>query len=582
MHLVAAGMSPTSPGVEMSPFVESKDTLFGRSVPSVDCKWFSNKPPLVLGAKNDKASLKVLKQKCHIGLPPQLRCALWAASVARVANPQIPIAETDAVGTVPRQAAIQARWSCALDVMFPNLADRNDVIAPDLGLGQDNLKRLVEEDYGRGAITSSGKVSLALVLSAVQQVLGIEYCPPLPDIATVLLTHMPEEYAFATIKDMINDTSHFLPVSQKDYYSWCHSYVFFVKRNFPDHYKLMTLCGALEDAALDPIFKRFFTTLLRPEDVLRFMDIFLVEGRKAVFRLALSILRLVSKDDMKRLQQLRTSDSFWDEIRKKTLHPDFSFNEQLKKMYPKFAKMAKRYPRRRALRRVIKFHEKTALDNAPIYVDQTPPKPLGFTSDGCALAKPAIVRSNLAKWLPTSLRATKLDLIYSTELNGRSLASLYDKCGRYKNTITLVEVLTGGNESTVVGMFATEPWTKNIAPFGDGECFLFRASPDAKCFKWTPDLTFDLESNTVREQFMVATNDYMAMGANTDGTHGLMLGQDLIIGESHRALGFENEPLQGIGQPAFSIGILEVYRFVREIDGKSSDDGKPIWDLSGM
>ena len=69
-----------------------------------------------------------------------------------------------------------------MDVMFPNLADRNDVIAPDLGLGQDNLKRLVEEDYGRGAITPSGKVSLALVLSAVQQVLGIEYCPPLPDI----------------------------------------------------------------------------------------------------------------------------------------------------------------------------------------------------------------------------------------------------------------------------------------------------------------------------------------------------------------------------------------------------------------
>ena len=402
--------------------------------------------------------------------------------------------------------------------------------------------------------------------------------------ATVLLTHMPEEYAFSTIKEMINDTSYFLPVSQKDYYSWCHTYVFFVKRIFPDHYKLMILCGALEDEALDPIFKRFFTTLLRPEDVLRFMDIFVVEGRKAIFRLALSILQLITKSDLKRLQKLRTSDSFWDEIRKKTLHPDFSFDEQLKKMYPKFAKIAKRYPRRRALRRVIKFHEKTALDNAPIYVDQTPPKPLGFTSNDCALAKPPMVRSNLAKWLPPSLRATKLDLIYSTELHGRSLASLYDKCGRYKNTITLVEVLSGGNESTLVGMFATDPWRMNIVPFGDGECFLFRASPDAKCFKWAPDqdLTFDLESNTVREQFMVATSECMAMGANTDGTHGLRLCRDLITGESHRALGFDNEPLQGIGESSFGIGVLEVYRFVREIDGKSGDDGKPIWDLSGM
>ena len=176
-------MCPASPSLESpSPFVESKNIIFNRSIPSVECKWFSNKPPLVLGAKNDKRSLKVLKQKCHLGLPPQLRCALWTASVARVASPQIPIAETDAVGTVSRQGVIETRWNCALDVMFPNLADRNDVIAPGLGLGQDNLKRLVEEDYGRGAITPSGKVSLALVLSAVQQVLGIEYCPPLPDI----------------------------------------------------------------------------------------------------------------------------------------------------------------------------------------------------------------------------------------------------------------------------------------------------------------------------------------------------------------------------------------------------------------
>lgn len=169
----------------MSSFVESRDSLFGRPVPSVECKWFSNQPPLVLGAKNDKHSLKVLKQKCHIGFPPQLRCALWTASVARVANPQIPIAETDAAGTVSRQAVIQARWNCALDVMFPNLADRHDVIAPDLGLGQDNLKRIVEEDNGKDAINSSGKTSLALVLSAVQQVLGIEYCPPMPDIGEV-------------------------------------------------------------------------------------------------------------------------------------------------------------------------------------------------------------------------------------------------------------------------------------------------------------------------------------------------------------------------------------------------------------
>ena len=56
-------------------FVKSVDTLFGQEIISQSCGWFSNKPPLVLGAKNDKRSLKLLKQKCHLGLPPQLRCA---------------------------------------------------------------------------------------------------------------------------------------------------------------------------------------------------------------------------------------------------------------------------------------------------------------------------------------------------------------------------------------------------------------------------------------------------------------------------------------------------------------------------
>jgi len=73
---------------------------------------------------------------------------------------------------------------------------------------------------------------------------------------------------------MINDTSHFLPVSQKDYYSWCKTYAYFVKKLFPGTYKFMEKCGALDPEGLDPIFKRFFTTILKPE-VIEFPTVFL-------------------------------------------------------------------------------------------------------------------------------------------------------------------------------------------------------------------------------------------------------------------------------------------------------------------
>lgn len=39
-------------------FVSSVDTLFNEGIQSTECKWFGNKAPLILGAKNDKESLK--------------------------------------------------------------------------------------------------------------------------------------------------------------------------------------------------------------------------------------------------------------------------------------------------------------------------------------------------------------------------------------------------------------------------------------------------------------------------------------------------------------------------------------------
>ena len=86
---------------------------------------------------------------------------------------------------------------------------------------------------------------------------------------------MPESYAFSTIREMMNDTSNnFLLVCQKDYYSLCKSYATFVKKILPAHYKVMESCGALDpkNGGLDPIFKRFFATLLKRDVSICFID----------------------------------------------------------------------------------------------------------------------------------------------------------------------------------------------------------------------------------------------------------------------------------------------------------------------
>jgi len=101
-------------------------------------------------------------------------------------NPHLPITETDSYGTIGMQNIVDTKWKYALNAAFPNPSDREDAVAPDLGLQQEELNQLMQHDYKEwndgNAIPTKGIRSLTLVLCTVQQVLGIEYCPPLPDV----------------------------------------------------------------------------------------------------------------------------------------------------------------------------------------------------------------------------------------------------------------------------------------------------------------------------------------------------------------------------------------------------------------
>ena len=81
---------------------------------------------------------------------------------------------------------------------------------------------------------------------------------------------------------------------------------------------------------------------------------------------------------------------------------------------------------------------------------------------------------------------------------------------------------------------------------------------------------------------MVAKSEFLAMGANAEGTNGIRLDQDLINGESYSALGFDNEPLPGQNRNKFDIGVVEAYRLIREVDGSAVGEEEKVWDLNGL
>ena len=231
---------------------------------------------------------------------------VWISSVTRVSNPHQPTQISDSYGTLSKTSILQSAWDSVLNTIFPNASDREDVIAPNFGLGQTQFEHTLQYDYNNwntsscsgGPIPEKGKQSVSVLLVAINQVLGIEYCPMLPDILCILLTHMPEAYAYTTMREIVN-TCYYLPVCLKDYYSWCKSFEVFAKRMSKDYWKFLSNIEVLTPEGLEPIFKRFFTTLLKREDVLHFMDIYLVDGSKAIYRLGLSFMKLVPKSKLK-------------------------------------------------------------------------------------------------------------------------------------------------------------------------------------------------------------------------------------------------------------------------------------------
>ena len=177
------------------------------------------------------------------------------------------------------------------------------------------------------------------------------------------------------------------------------------------------------------------------------------------------------------------------------------------------------------------------------------------------------LRYNLAQWVPAKLQGRKLELLYSTDVDGRSLDTLYGSCSFTfcGPTITLMEVLETGQ---ILGMFSSQAWKKTdkvsardgstsstslrgdcelyfmLVPthanknveqhdaqvYGDGTCFICQFHPEPLIYKWSPYVGNNEEVAILSEQFMMSNSQFIAMGGNADGANALKINDDLTIG----------------------------------------------------
>jgi len=513
-------------------FCSSIDTLRGTSIDQTIplASGWSARPTRKSGIISSCHDREEIRRICQRGIPPSLKCSAWIINAVAAVNPDMPMSDCDDFGTFRKARVIDHGWNITLKSLFPDESDleRADVI--DFGVGHHHLMNILLHDQGGAPIPEKGIKSLTKVLHAARNSLGLEFCPLLPDVTCLLLSFMPESYAYATIRQMVsNDCSYFLAISRVQHLTWCKTFSDLMKRCFPQTAAVMEEIGALHPIGLDPILKRFFIPLLRRKHVLRIMDIYTGEGSHAIFRLGTTLCCLAHAhlgDSVR--HHCDNAATFWEGVRFFAHSKRFNFDIFLHQAYgvQKAFRILTRpiFPVANFVSRLMSNNEAWAVENQTNISIHEDKKPLGILEGKYpfVLVKHSPERLLLARWLPPSLQSTRLDLVYSSSHHGRSLDMFYRCCSSARHTITVMEVL---GADTVVGMYATQTWHNNPDGYGDGNCFLFRLTPKPECFRYNMDAShassFDEadHENISRDagQLMISSGTFISMGVGEDG-----------------------------------------------------------------
>jgi len=227
------------------------------------------------------------------GIPPALRCAVWLSSVIQASNIHQPSDYSEEYRTLGKVQQLDYAWETVLKQVFPNDDDESSAVAPNFG-------NTDYQEYIGGPLPDYGQQALTRVLLALSHVVGLEYAPLLPPLAVISLSFMSESYAYSMLREMAHNSSFYFAVSPLEHVAWCRAFMDILNRLHPQ------TATCLREAhlegenkrfdGLDPIFKNFFTPVLKFVHVLRIMDIYTLEGYKVIFRFGVALLCMFKKD----------------------------------------------------------------------------------------------------------------------------------------------------------------------------------------------------------------------------------------------------------------------------------------------
>ncbi|XP_016327650.1 TBC1 domain family member 24-like isoform X2 [Sinocyclocheilus anshuiensis] len=446
--------------------------------------------------------------------------------------------------------------------------------------------------------------SVHAVLSCIAgQFPDISHCPSLPAVTALLLHWSADEaQCFESVSRMLacNEPGcRLLDQTFLAYQSACMTFGDLVHKYCPAAHKLM-VATATDVLEVYSDWQRWVLGDLPFSFAARVMDVYLVEGYKVLYRVALAILKFYRKQRTAAGLALTKQDSA-------AVRSDIqAFVQNIGKSVTPDKLLEKAFSIRLFSRKeitLLQLANEKSLQQKGITVKQKRQNvQLAVNADNFSseIVSAKEIR-DIWSWIPERFALCQPQLLFTTSTHGCSLNRFYSHCEGYEPTLMLIRTTDG----EVCGAFLSTDWEEwkrggnKLSFFGTGECFLFRMKPEMERYEWVvikhPELANAAQSTddeqtgandngapqslekpatdpshlspflSARHFNLNSRNTSMFMAGNVDSIiigggegNALYIDSELNHGRTERCLTFDNPPLCA---ESFQIALLEVWGF---------------------
>ncbi|XP_016424606.1 TBC1 domain family member 24-like isoform X2 [Sinocyclocheilus rhinocerous] len=446
--------------------------------------------------------------------------------------------------------------------------------------------------------------SVHAVLSCIAgQFPDISHCPSLPPVTALLLHWSADEaQCFESVSRMLacNEPGRrLLDQTFLAYQSACMTFGDLVHKYCPAAHKLM-VATATDVLEVYSDWQRWVLGDLPFSFAARVMDVYLVEGYKVLYRVALAILKFYRKQRAAAGSALTKQDSA-------AVRSDIqAFVQNIGKSVTPDKLLEKAFSIRLFSRKeitLLQLANEKSLQQKGITVKQKRQNvQLAVNAENFSseIVSAKEIR-DIWSWIPERFALCQPQLLFTTSTHGCSLNRFYSHCEGYEPTLMLIRTTDG----EVCGAFLSTDWEERkrggnkLSFFGTGECFLFRMKPEMERYEWVvikhPELANAAQSTddeqtgandngapqslekpatdpshlspflSARHFNLNSRNTSMFMAGNVDSIiigggegNALYIDSELNHGRTERCLTFDNPPLCA---ESFQIALLEVWGF---------------------